>query len=75
MEQEIISDNMKCPYCGYENDDLWDWRPGGYWEGSEVVDCLDCGKPFNASRVQPSEYYITSKLEEECAKPSPKRVR
>jgi len=38
-------DNIKCPYCGYEDQDSWEFD-----QDSGVHGCGDCGKEFNVER-------------------------
>lgn len=49
-KNEHSGDYAKCPYCGYENPDSWEYTEYCVGEGSWVeVECLDCSKTFECS--------------------------
>lgn len=50
-----FTDNMVCPWCGYEHGDSWEFN-----EDSGETDCNECGKTFKFER-DISITYSTSK--------------
>ena len=56
------TNNLVCPYCGYEDRDSWEVYPGE--EDLEVCECGSCGKEFRAWR-NISITYSTEKLDDE----------
>lgn len=42
------TDEIVCPYCGYEFGDSWEC--GGNEEDIGLLDCRDCNKEFDATR-------------------------
>ena len=48
MEKHECSDEIICPYCGYEFNDSWEIDPGE--EDIGELDCGNCDKKFYASR-------------------------
>lgn len=53
---------VKCPYCGMETADLWEFLDGE--EGCDDYDC-DCGKKFLLSRSYTVHYEATPIKENE----------
>ena len=53
-----------CPYCGEEQDDLWD-IDGAYTEDETRMDCQDCGKEF-ASYCHVSHSFTTYEVDKEA---------
>lgn len=51
------TDEIVCPYCGFEFSDSWE-----YDQDTEEIDCLECDKTFNMTRNVYIDY-STSKLE------------
>ena len=43
------TDEIVCPWCGYEFSDSWEFGNGG--EFTELEDCPECDKSFYASRT------------------------
>ena len=39
------TDNIVCPYCGYEDKDSWE-RP----DDSDIISCNNCDKTFSYTR-------------------------
>ena len=48
--------NIKCPYCGWEDNDSWE-----YDEDESIVSCGSCEKEFNATR-EIEVTYSTSRI-------------
>jgi DNA-directed RNA polymerase subunit RPC12/RpoP len=52
------TDNIVCPYCGYEDHDSWeserDWYPD--------MECMHCERQFKMSRITTVKY-VTEKIE------------
>lgn len=42
------TDNIVCPYCGYEDSDSWEEQPGE--EDLGLIECGSCDKSFYAQR-------------------------
>ena len=45
------TNELVCPYCGYEHSDSWELS-----EDCSEIDCGDCGKSFSYSRIVNVEY-------------------
>ena len=56
------TNNLVCPYCGYEDRDSWEVCPND--EDLDVCECGSCGKEFRAWR-NISITYSTEKLDDE----------
>jgi hypothetical protein len=54
LDFNIQDDEIKCPYCGYEFSDSWE-----YGKGESVIEC-ECGKDFH--------YYGEPRLDMRVAK-------
>lgn len=53
MEKEIdcsYTDEVVCPYCGYEFGDSWEIFTHHYSDYRESVECCECGKEFDVER-------------------------
>jgi len=50
-ENQSYEQNIKCPYCGYENQDSWECE-----EQSEKYECGKCGSTFSYERQLTVEY-------------------
>lgn len=48
------TDEIVCPWCGYEFSDSWELGNGG--ECTELEECPNCEKEFYASRIVTVEY-------------------
>lgn len=46
------TDNIICPYCGYEYEDSWE-----YDESDEHYECINCGSYFSYEREVSVKYY------------------
>lgn len=57
---EEYGDRLTCPYCGYEEDEPWDFVPDE--NGQYDVGCGSCGKIYEASLYISHSY--TSKTKE-----------
>lgn len=45
------TDNIICPYCGYEDRDSWEVDFGPGFDGDTTVVCGSCEQEFHASRM------------------------
>ena len=58
MENEEIeheyTDEIVCPWCGYEYGDSWEW------DNDDSLDCWECDKPFKYER-HVEVTYVSSK--------------
>lgn len=54
MSKEIdhtYTDEVVCPYCGYEDDSSWEWFRGDFNDEAQDEDsCGKCGKPILATQ-------------------------
>lgn len=57
MSENINADQITCPYCGWVDNDSWEFVS----DEEETMECPDCEKTFNVSR-QLEVSYITSKI-------------
>ncbi len=48
-ESETYSDEVTCPYCGYQMRDSWELGDGG--EGCGETECGQCEREFMWSRT------------------------
>lgn len=51
-EEQYATDNITCPYCGYENTDSWEAD-----ESDEHYECSNCGSYFSYEREVSVSYY------------------
>lgn len=51
-EEQYGTDNIICPYCGYENEDSWEAD-----ESDEHYECPNCGSYFSYEREVSVSYY------------------
>ena len=51
-EEQYGTDNITCPYCGYENEDSWESD-----ESDEHYECPNCGSYFSYEREVSISYY------------------
>ena len=51
-EEQYGTDNIICPYCGYENEDSWEYN-----ESDEHYECHNCGSYFSYKREVSVNYY------------------
>lgn len=51
-EEQYGTDNITCPYCGYENEDSWEAD-----ELDEHYECPNCGSYFSYEREVSVNYY------------------
>ena len=51
----------KCPHCGYEEKDAWEWDFGGM-EGEREITCGSCGEEFFCCR-EVDVYFRSRKIE------------
>lgn len=52
------TDEIVCPYCGYEFMDSWEFRPE-----SDIIRCYECDKAFEYERIIDVTYCTTKKDE------------
>lgn len=57
------TDEVVCPYCGFEHTDSWEWFSGAANYNSKKIECEDCNRKFEAEADQRT-YYSTSKIED-----------
>lgn len=50
------TNEIVCPYCGYEHPDSWEVNFGPGMEGDTVRECAECGETFTATRMVRVEY-------------------
>lgn len=50
-----FTDEIVCPYCGYEYGDSWEF------DDDVELDCDECGKTFDATREFEITYSTTKK--------------
>ena len=55
------TDEIVCPYCGYEFSDSWDFN-----RDSEEIDCPECEKTFEYFR-EVEVKYVTKKVESDAS--------
>ena len=55
------TENIVCPYCGYEDRDSWEVDFGPGFDGDTTVVCGSCEQEFYASRMV-DVCYTTKKL-------------
>lgn len=55
------TDEVVCPYCGYEYSDSWTFNEDGVQQGEEQ--CAECGEKF-MFETEYSASYITAKIPE-----------
>ena len=53
-EEQCVTDNITCPYCGYENADSWEAD-----DSDEHYECPNCGSYFSYEREVNVRYYST----------------
>lgn len=41
------TDEIVCPYCGYEFSDSWEFAENNPLEWNEDIECRECGLQFN----------------------------
>lgn len=51
-EEQYGTDNITCPYCGYENADSWEAE-----ESDDHYECPNCGSYFSYEREVSVSYY------------------
>ena len=44
------TENIVCPYCGYEDTDSFEWERDAIEVNNVAVECDECGKKFKCSR-------------------------
>lgn len=62
MSEDIdheYTDEVVCPYCGYEFSDSWEFKQDSY----KSLDCDECGEEFSMER-EVTVSYSTEKLKE-----------
>ena len=52
----------KCPHCGYEEKDAWEWNFGAGLEGERESTCGSCGGEFLCCR-EVDVYFRSRKIE------------
>lgn len=57
MKDTEYTQNVICPYCGYEDRDSWEIDFGESLEGETEIFCGNCGKEFTASRTATIYYH------------------
>ncbi len=62
--------SIKCPYCGYELDDSWEYTEN---DCGEKIECGECEKEFILESVSTTIHYATEKTP--CKKHKWKYVR
>mgnify|MGYP000032418711 CR=1 FL=1 len=60
------TNEIVCPWCGYEFSDSWELGNGG--ECTELEECPDCEKEFYASRIITVEYSTQKATYGTCSK-------
>ena len=58
--EQLLEDNIICPYCGWEDIDSWEYADGLIHE----IDCPECGRTFNLD-VEVEVKYTTTRREED----------
>ena len=51
-----MSDTARCPYCGHEHHDMWDYEFPAHGEGEITMECGECEKEFRVARVVSVDY-------------------
>lgn len=54
--------NIVCPYCDHENDDVWDYIDSGY-NDYEDVECPQCGREFQVT-IHREITFSTNRMED-----------
>lgn len=52
----IRTQNVICPYCGYEDKDSWDIDFGLGLDGDRYIVCVHCREEFFISRIVDVKY-------------------
>lgn len=52
----VLTQNIVCPYCGYEHQDSWEWP-----DGDDNTACENCDKIFIFERIISCEYTTKKK--------------
>lgn len=52
----IRTQNVTCPYCGYEDKDSWEIDFGPGLDGDRNIVCVHCQNEFFTSRIVDAKY-------------------
>lgn len=55
-----FTENIVCPYCGYEESDSWEHR----YDYDDEYECEECGKKFSWERIIDVSY-TSKKIKED----------